>query len=64
MLYLGQGEYKKTWWVSKTRNPTGKNCASSIVRVAAAVSITLEDDSKRMSKFSQLPTTSRRKNLL
>jgi len=32
MLYLDQGEYKKTWWVSKPRIPTGKNCESSIVR--------------------------------
>jgi hypothetical protein len=45
VLYLAQGEYKKTWWVSKPRDPTGKNCASSIVRVAAAASITVEETS-------------------
>jgi hypothetical protein len=46
VLYLAQGEYKKTWWVSKPRDPTGKNCASPIVRVATAASITLEDISQ------------------
>ncbi len=52
MLYLAQGEYKKTWWVSKPRNPTGKNCAFSIVRVATAANITLEDISHWVSQNS------------
>jgi len=52
VLYLAQGEYKKTWWVSKPRNPTGKNCAYSIVRVAAAASITRKDFSQWISQKS------------
>jgi len=45
VLYLAQGEYKKTWWVTKPRNPTRKNVHPPIVRVAAAASITVEETS-------------------
>jgi len=52
VLYLAQGEYKKTWWVSKPLNPTLKNCASSIVRVATAAILTLEETSAWTLKSS------------
>ena len=55
MLYLTQGEYKKTWWVAKPRNPTRKNCASSIVRVSTAASITLEETSALILSSPNFP---------
>jgi hypothetical protein len=45
VLYFAQGEYKKIWWVSKPLDPTGKKCASPIVRIANAARLTLEEKS-------------------